>query len=41
VEQGRKILADSDVNLITADTLAEAAENVVAAAASSKQEANS
>ena len=27
VEEGRKILADSDVSLITADTLAEAAEN--------------
>jgi malate-CoA ligase subunit beta len=32
VELGRKILADSDVNLITADTLAEAAEKAVAAA---------
>ena len=33
VELGRQILADSDVNLITADTLAEAAEKAVAAAA--------
>jgi succinyl-CoA synthetase beta subunit len=33
VEQGQKILADSDVDLITADTLAEAAEQAVAAAA--------
>ncbi len=32
VELGRKILADSDVDLITADTLAEAAEKAVAAA---------
>jgi succinyl-CoA synthetase beta subunit len=32
VEQGRQILADSDVDLITADTLAEAAEKAVAAA---------
>jgi malate-CoA ligase subunit beta len=32
VEAGRKILADSDVDLITADTLAEAAEKAVAAA---------
>ena len=32
VEQGRQILADSDINLITADTLVEAAEKVVAAA---------
>ena len=32
VEQGRHILADSDINLITADTLAEAAEKAVAAA---------
>ena len=32
VEQGRQILADSDINLITADTLAEAAEKAVAAA---------
>jgi len=31
-EMGRQILADSDVNLITADTLAEAAEKAVAAA---------
>ena len=31
VEQGQKILADSDVELITADTLAEAAEKAVAA----------
>ncbi|MFT5399551.1 MAG: malate-CoA ligase subunit beta [Gammaproteobacteria bacterium] len=41
VEQGRKILADSDVDLITADTLAEAAERVVAAARRSNSEANS
>ena len=34
VEQGRKILADSDVDLITADTLAEAAHKAVAAAES-------
>ena len=33
VELGRQILADSEVNLITADTLAEAAEKAVAAAA--------
>ncbi|MGD8421371.1 MAG: malate--CoA ligase subunit beta [Gammaproteobacteria bacterium] len=33
VELGRQILADSDVDLITADTLAEAAEKAVAAAA--------
>ena len=32
VEQGRQILADSDINLITADTLVEATEKVVAAA---------
>ena len=32
VELGRKILADSGVKLITADTLAEAAEKAVAAA---------
>ncbi|MCP4983584.1 MAG: malate--CoA ligase subunit beta [Gammaproteobacteria bacterium] len=32
VELGRKILADSDIDLITADTLAEAAEKAVAAA---------
>jgi malate-CoA ligase subunit beta len=32
VEKGREILANSDVNLITADTLAEAAEKAVAAA---------
>jgi malate-CoA ligase subunit beta len=32
VEQGRQILADSDVDLITADTLAEAAQKAVAAA---------
>ena len=32
VEQGCQILADSDVDLITADTLAEAAEKAVAAA---------
>ena len=32
VEAGRRILADSDVDLITADTLAEAAEKAVAAA---------
>ena len=32
VEEGRRILADSDVDLITADTLAEAAEKAVAAA---------
>ena len=32
VEAGRKILADSDVDLITADTLAEAAEKAVSAA---------
>jgi len=32
VEQGRQILADSDVDLITADTLVEAAEKAVAAA---------
>jgi len=32
VEAGRKILADSDADLITADTLAEAAEKAVAAA---------
>jgi succinyl-CoA synthetase beta subunit len=32
VELGRQILADSDIDLITADTLAEAAEKVVAAA---------
>ena len=30
--QGRQILADSDVNLISADTLSEAAEKAVAAA---------
>ncbi|MEM7294101.1 MAG: succinate--CoA ligase subunit beta, partial [Pseudomonadota bacterium] len=30
VEEGRKILAGSDVDLITADTLAEAAEKAVA-----------
>ena len=34
VEQGREILAQSDVELITADTLAEAAEKAVAAAES-------
>ena len=34
VEEGRKILTDSDVQLITADTLAEAAEKAVAAATS-------
>jgi succinyl-CoA synthetase beta subunit len=34
VEKGRQILADSNVNLITADTLAEAAEKSVAAAKS-------
>ena len=34
VELGRQILADSDVDLITADTLAEAAEKAVAAARS-------
>jgi malate-CoA ligase subunit beta len=34
VELGRQILADSDVDLITADTLAEAAEKAVAAAES-------
>jgi succinyl-CoA synthetase beta subunit len=34
VEQGQQILADSDVELITADTLAEAAEKAVAAAKS-------
>jgi malate-CoA ligase subunit beta len=34
VEKGRQILKDSDVNLITADTLAEAAEKSVAAAKS-------
>jgi len=33
VERGRQILADSDVELVTADTLAEAAEKAVAAAA--------
>jgi len=33
VELGRKILADSDVELVTADTLAEAAEKAVEAAA--------
>jgi succinyl-CoA synthetase beta subunit len=32
VELGRKILAESDIDLITADTLAEAAEKAVAAA---------
>lgn len=32
VELGRQILADSKVDLITADTLAEAAEKAVAAA---------
>ncbi|MCP4875064.1 MAG: malate--CoA ligase subunit beta [Gammaproteobacteria bacterium] len=32
VELGRQILADSDIDLITADTLAEAAEKAVAAA---------
>ena len=32
VEKGRQILANSDVNMITADTLAEAAERAVAAA---------
>jgi len=32
VELGRKILADSEVDLITADTLAEAAQKAVAAA---------
>jgi len=32
VELGRQILAASDVELITADTLAEAAEKAVAAA---------
>jgi malate-CoA ligase subunit beta len=32
VDKGREILANSDVNLITADTLAEAAEKAVAAA---------
>ncbi len=34
VEKGRQILADSKVNVITADTLAEAAECAVTAAAS-------
>ncbi|MFT5505481.1 MAG: malate-CoA ligase subunit beta [Gammaproteobacteria bacterium] len=34
VEKGRQILADSDVSLITADTLAEAAEKAVSAAKS-------
>ncbi len=34
VEQGREILANSDIELITADTLAEAAEKAVAAAES-------
>ena len=33
VELGRQILADSDVDLITAETLAEAAEKAVDAAA--------
>lgn len=37
VDKGREILADSDVNLITADTLAEAAQKVVAAAKTSPQ----
>jgi succinyl-CoA synthetase beta subunit len=32
VELGRKILAESDIDLITADTLAEAAELAVEAA---------
>jgi malate-CoA ligase subunit beta len=32
VELGRQILADSDIDLITADTLAEAAEKAVSAA---------
>jgi len=32
VELGRQILADSDIDLITADTLAEAAEKAVTAA---------
>lgn len=31
VEEGRKIIADSGMKIITADTLAEAAEKVVAA----------
>ncbi len=35
-EQGRQILADSDVKLITANTLAEAAEKAVAAASSNQ-----
>ena len=35
-EQGRQILADSEAKLITADTLAEAAEKAVAAASSSQ-----
>ena len=29
VEQGRRILAESDVDVVTADTLAEAAEKAV------------
>ncbi len=37
VDKGREILADSDVNLITADTLAEAAQKAVAAAKTSPQ----
>jgi malate-CoA ligase subunit beta len=37
VEKGRQILADSDVSLITADTLAEAAERAVKAASSANQ----
>ncbi len=42
VELGRQILADSDIDLITADTLAEAAEKAVAAAESHQaQKANS
>ena len=36
-EKGREILANSDVNLITADTLAEAAEKAVAAAKTKQQ----
>ncbi|MFV2030933.1 MAG: succinate--CoA ligase subunit beta, partial [Gammaproteobacteria bacterium] len=36
-EQGRQILADSDASLITADTLAEAAEKAVAASSSNEQ----
>ena len=41
VELGRQILADSSVDLITADTLAEAAEKAVAAAQAHQSDSDS